>query len=81
MAGRKKEWKAIGAISPSMDSDEIRERLDAVVRRRNQIVHEGDYERLQKSQKAKLNVITQAQARSDLGFVAALIDAIYDVVS
>ncbi len=82
MAGRKKEWKAIGAkMSPSMDSDEIRERLDAVVHRRNQIVHEGDYERLQKPQKAKLHAITQAQARSDLSFVAALIDAIHDVVS
>jgi hypothetical protein len=82
MAGRKKEWKSIGAkMSPSIGADEIKERLNAVVHRRNQIVHEGDYKRLQKPQKAKLNAITQAQARSDLAFIAALIDTIHDVVS
>lgn len=82
MAGRKKEWKSIGAkMSPSMGPDEIKERLNAVVHRRNQIVHEGDYERLQKPQKAKLNAISQGQAQSDLAFIGALIDAIHDVVS
>lgn len=82
MAGRKKEWKSIGAkMSPSIEPDEIKERLNAVVHRRNQIVHEGDYKRLQKPQRAKLNPISQAQARSDLAFIAALIDAIHDVVS
>lgn len=82
MAGRKKEWKSIGAkMSPTLDPDEIKERLNRAVHRRNQIVHEGDYERLQKPQKAKLNPITQAQARSDLAFIGALIDAIHDVVS
>jgi hypothetical protein len=52
MAGRKKEWSAIGdKMSPSMDSDAIKQRLDEILHRRNQIVHEGDYERLKKPQK------------------------------
>lgn len=82
MAGRSKEWVAIGAkMSPAHQPDEIKRRLDEIVRRRNQIVHEGDYERLQKPQKAKLNGITQAQARRDIDFISALIDAIHEVVS
>lgn len=82
MAGRKKEWVAIGdKMSPPMERNEIQQRLDGIVHRRNQIVHEGDYERLQKPQKAKLNDITQKQARSDIDFLAELIDAIHAVVS
>ncbi len=82
MAGRKKDWGPIGAtMSPSRTPDEIKERLDAIVRRRNQIVHEGDYERLQKPQKAKLNKLTQTEAGSDINFIAELIDAIHGVVS
>jgi len=44
-------------------------------------VHEGDYERRQKPQKAKLNSITQKEARSDINFIAQVIDAIHEVVS
>jgi len=82
MAGRKKEWTAIGdKMSPPLERNEIQRRLDGIVHRRNQIVHEGDYERLQKPQKAKLNEITQKQARADINFLAQLIDAIHAVVS
>jgi hypothetical protein len=82
MAGRSRDWRPIGEhMSPPLNPAEIKDRLDGIVRRRNQIVHEGDYERLQKPQKAKLNRISQSQARSDIDFVSQVIDAIHDVVS
>jgi hypothetical protein len=82
MAGRSRDWRPIGEqMSPPLNPEAIKERLDLIVRRRNQIVHEGDYERLQKPQKAKLNRITQAQARADIDFISEVIDAIHDVVS
>lgn len=82
MAGRPKEWAAIGAkMSPPRKPEEIRLRLDGIVHRRNKIVHEGDYERRQKPQKAKLNSITQKEARSEINFIAQVIDAIHEVVS
>jgi hypothetical protein len=45
---------------------EIRERLDAIVRRRNQIVREGDYERKERPRRAN--------------FIAQLVDASHAVV-
>ena len=82
MAGRSKDWAPIGAkMSPPMTPAEIKQRLDGVVHRRNQIVHEGDYERLQKPQKAKLNGMTQKQARRDIDFIEQMIEAIHAVVS
>jgi hypothetical protein len=82
MAGRSKEWAAIGSkMSPPLEPEEIKERLDEVVHLRNQIVHEGDYERLQKPQKAKLNGMTQKEARRHINFIEQVIDAIHEVVS
>lgn len=82
MAGRPKAWAAIGKeMSPRRNSKEIRERLNSIVHRRNQIVHEGDYERLQKPQKAKLNRLTQNEARRDIDFISQIINAIHAVVS
>jgi integrase len=43
MAGLSGPWSAIGKqMSPEMQPSEIRAHLDAIVRRRNQIVHERD---------------------------------------
>ena len=47
--------------------------------KRNQIVHEGDYERLERPQTAKSNPITQAEAVGHVDFVAGLINAIHSV--
>jgi hypothetical protein len=82
MAGRSKAWPAIGkAMDTPLDSRQIKQRLDAIVRRRNQIVHEGDYERLQKPRSAKLNGISAKEAETEIAFIAGLIDAIHTVVS
>jgi hypothetical protein len=82
MAGRSKDWQAIGAEMPTpLSPNEIRERLNGIVMRRNQIVHEGDYARLEKPRDPRRNSVSHKQAESDISFVAALIDAIHAVVS
>jgi hypothetical protein len=81
MAGRSKSWEAIGEqLNPPMTPKQIRRRLDRIVTRRNQIVHEGDYRRLDRPRDAQQNVLTFAQASADIDFLADLIDAIDAVV-
>lgn len=81
MAGLKGRWKEIGQqMSPEMEPSEIRKRLDAIVRRRNQIVHEGDYERKERPRKAKTTPMSASQAAADIDFIAQLVDAIHAVI-
>lgn len=80
MAGLSGNWQAIGqALQPPLHPNDIRERLNGIVSRRNQIVHEGDYERLERPQTARKNAITHSEARADVDFLADLIDAIHSV--
>lgn len=82
MAGRKREWDAIGSrMSPECSPAEIKERLNGIVRRRNQIVHEGDYARLDRPQTSRRNEMTTPQAREDIDFIEQIIVAIHEVVS
>lgn len=82
MAGRSKDWAAIGVrMSPERTPEDIRERLNEIVKRRNQIVHEGDYARLEKPQGPRRNEMTHRQAARDIGFVEQVINAIHAVVS
>jgi hypothetical protein len=81
MAGLARNWEAIGQqLDPPMAPEEIRARLNSVVMRRNQVVHEGDYRRLERPQDAGRNSMTPGQARSDIDFVASLIDAIHEII-
>jgi len=81
MAGLSGKWKEIGdAMTPAMQPEAIKTRLDEIVRRRNQIVHEGDYERKERPRKAKLTHMTQSQAIADIDFIAKLVDAIHVVI-
>jgi hypothetical protein len=50
------------------------------VTRRNQIVHEGDYERLERPRGPGRNSMTLPAATRDVNFLADLIDAIHAVV-
>jgi len=81
MAGLSGRWKEIGKqMSPEMQPAEIRAHLDAIVMRRNQIVHEGDYERKERPQRAKTTPMSESQARADIDFIAQLVDAIHSVI-
>lgn len=82
MAGRKREWKEIGSrMDPQLSPGEIKLRLNQIVTRRNQIVHEGDYVRLEKPQTARKNDMSQKQARTDIDFIEEIINAIHKQVS
>jgi len=50
------------------------------VRRRNGIVHEGDYERLERPQTAKLVPLGRAAADDAVEFFSDLIDAIHTLM-
>lgn len=75
MAGASGNWGVIGT-QMGITRKQIEARLNGVVTRRNQVVHEGDYERLDRPQKARLNELTSANAATDIQFISDLIDAI-----
>src|SRR6266511_4952605 len=78
MAGVARRWDLIGEqMTPGMGAEAIRSRLNGIVMRRNQIVHEGDYERLERPRGARRNTMYSHEARADIDFVANLIDAIH----
>lgn len=80
MAGLSGNWQAIGQqFSPSLASTEIRRKLNEIVTRRNQIVHEGDYERLDRPQTSRTNLMPHPDAKQAVDFLADLIDAIHTV--
>jgi hypothetical protein len=82
MTGKTGLWKEIGAeFDPAMTPVEIKRKLNSVVARRNQIVHEGDYERLERPRGARRNPMPPADARAHLKFMEELIGAIHIVVS
>lgn len=82
MAGRKKAWPAIAEkMSPPRQASEVKERLDVIEMRRNQIVHEGDYQRLEKPRGPRRNGMSYQQARGDIDFIEEVIEAIHAVVS
>lgn len=81
MAGHSRKWDAIGqSMKPALTPKQIRTRLNSIVMRRNQIVHEGDYRRLERPRNAGRNGISQTEARSDIDFIAQLVDAIHTVI-
>lgn len=81
MAGCRGNWQSIGQkLDPPLSPEQIKERLDRIVRRRNQIVHEGDYRRLDRPRNARRNSITRAEAAADILFIAALIEAIHEAM-
>jgi hypothetical protein len=81
MAGKSGTWKAIGAqMTPTRTPEQIRDRLNGIVQRRNQIVHEGDYRRLERPQNSRRNAMTYSEAKGAIEFIAQLIGAIDSVV-
>ncbi len=81
MAGKSDSWKLIAAAMPRSPSQEkVKAELNALVDRRNAIVHEGDYKRLDRPQRAMLNEIKLREAQNSVKFVSDLIQAIHDVI-
>jgi hypothetical protein len=77
MSGMSGNWDPIGKrLNPTMTPKQIKRRLNGIVFRRNQIVHEGDYERLDRPQRATLNPVNHTQIAADLSWLGDLVDAI-----
>ena len=79
MAGRPNSWDAIAATMPgSPRAEDVREKLDALVSRRNAIAHEGDYERLDRPQQIRVVKVAPSEARAAVKFISELVEAIHD---
>lgn len=79
-AGVEKPWSRVGG-KLGIEADAIKSRLNSLVHRRNQIVHEGDITRASRPQKLKYNDVDPVQVVADVDWIAALIKAIEQVVS
>lgn len=79
MAGITGAWplvsKALG-----MQANEVRERLNRMVQRRNQIVHEGDVTRGSRPRKVKFNKVFASAVQDDVNWIRDLIAQI-DIVA
>jgi hypothetical protein len=83
MAGKSGQWDAIAkAMSGTTrgDSKALKQQLNEFVKRRNAIVHEGDYERLERPQTAKLVPLGRAAATDAVDFFSDLVDAIHSLM-
>ena len=78
-AGVEKSWSRVAA-KLGVQADAIKSRLNSLVHRRNQIVHEGDITRASRPQKLRYNDVDHAQVVADVHWIAALIQAIEQVV-
>jgi hypothetical protein len=82
MAGKPKSWKEIAKAMPSSPTQEVvKMTLDTLVERRNAIVHEGDYERLDRPQRARVATVSPREARQSVKFISDLIEAIHQVTT
>jgi hypothetical protein len=63
----------MGATAPA-----LQKRLDTLVHRRNQIVHEGDVARAARPRKLKFNNVEEASVRADVDWMEKLIESIDD---
>lgn len=75
MVGMKSLWTECGKKMNERPQD-IEARLNRIVSRRNQIVHEGDLMRKRKAQKASFNPIKEKTVKEDVGWICQLVEAI-----
>jgi hypothetical protein len=79
-AGVEKPWSRV-ADKLGIQADAIKTRLNAMVHRRNQIVHEGDIARALRPRKLKYNDIEHAEVVDDVYWVESLLVAIEQVIA
>ena len=81
LMGEKKYWDRLSDKMPeTMTSKELRRRLNNIVTRRNQIVHEADLERKIKGRQDTLRPITRTQSYRAVSLIADLVSAIDEIV-
>ena len=68
-------------IVPPQGAQDIKDRLDVIARRRNQIVHEGDLQRQSRPQNIKRVPIDSTQVDDELAWLRTLVVAIDAVLA
>jgi hypothetical protein len=79
MAGVEKGWSKVAA-QLGEPADSIKATLNALVHRRNQIVHEGDVMRASRPRRLRLNQIYHQTTKEEIDWVESLLDAVEAVV-
>jgi hypothetical protein len=80
LAGVQKGWKHVRDVLEQPGED-LASRLSPIIRRRNQIVHEGDFRRQQKPRRLKRQQITIGYVNESLDLLERLIAVIDKVVT
>lgn len=75
MLGIRRPWEAVGR-EMGETAEQIRSHLNQIVRRRNQIVHEGDFVRQVRPRRLKLNQIRHQRIKREIDWIESLVDAI-----
>lgn len=79
-AGVEKAWSRV-ATELGCSVDDIRTRLNRIVQRRNQIVHEGDIVRALRPRKLSYNEVDHDSVAADIDWIEELLTAMSDVVA
>lgn len=80
LAGIDKGWSRTAAAL-GVNANDIRARLNHLVHRRNQVVHEGDIKRASRPQNLQYNVVEHNEVTADIDWIEQLIEAIEQVVA
>ncbi|MBB3196875.1 hypothetical protein FHS28_004300 [Roseateles terrae] len=80
LAGIEKGWTRTAAAL-GVKADDIKTRLNQLVHRRNQIVHEGDIKRASRPQKLQYNDVENDEVSADVDWVEQLVAAFEQVVA
>ena len=78
-SGIEKGWSRVATVLGAQSND-VRDKLNALVHRRNQIVHEGDITRASRPRNLQYNDIDHATIVTDVDWVDQLVHAIETVV-
>lgn len=82
MLGKRKAFNKISAeIQPPQCVQDIKDWLNRIVHRRNQVVHEGDLQRQSRPQQIKRKPADDAAIQADLDWLRTLIAAIDKVLA
>jgi hypothetical protein len=80
LAGIKRPWTKV-AEELDVQADDIKQRLNQLVHRRNQIAHEGDIMRMSRPREMRFNQVDYALVTTDVDWVENLLNAMQVVVA
>ncbi|MCS6521358.1 HEPN domain-containing protein [Curtobacterium citreum] len=82
MLGTRKAFAKIETkINPAQKAQSIQDQLNRIVRRRNQVVHEGDMQRQSRPRRIAREPVDTAEVADDLTWLRGLVQAIDEVLA